>query len=82
MRALLIVIALVVVAVLVGWITVRVNGNHQATVTVETEKIKEDTHQVIDKGSEVLDEAGQSLKEAAEHVREKNADHPVPQTNP
>lgn len=63
MRAVLAFVVIVIVLVLLGWVTIRTNGNNQATVTVETEKIEKDTHQAIRKGGEAVENAGQKLQE-------------------
>lgn len=66
MRAVAILIAVIILLVLIGWVTFRINGNNQATVTVETGKIKEDTHTILEKGSEAVEETGRTLKEAVQ----------------
>ena len=66
MRALLVLIVVVVVLVCVGWVTIRTNGNHQATVTVETEKIQKDTHDIVEKGEAAVEKAGKKIHESVE----------------
>ncbi|WP_437223571.1 hypothetical protein SH661x_003269 [Planctomicrobium sp. SH661] len=69
MRALLIVIAIIIVLLLIGWITIQTNGRNQATVTVDTVKMEKDTHEIVEKGSEALEETGKTLQNAVERER-------------
>lgn len=66
MRALLILIVIAILLVLVGWVTIRTNGNNQATVTVETQKIKEDTRDVVEKSEKAVEEVGQKIRKSTE----------------
>lgn len=53
MRAILCATVIVLLMVLAGWLTFARNGN-QASVTIETQKIKHDTERAIDRGKDVL----------------------------
>ena len=81
MRAVLALIVLVLVLLVLGWITVRTNGNNQATVTVETQKIEKDTHQVIEKSEEALEAAGQKIHENL-NSKSPSDDSKAPESTP
>jgi hypothetical protein len=76
MRGLLILIVLIVVLVLVGWITFS-RDSGRASINVETNEIREDTGELMQKGSEVLQEAEE---EVSPDAKTRDADEPVSTT--
>lgn len=55
MRTLVIAVLLVLVLILVGWISFHYNGT-RASVTLETERIEQDTERLIHEGREAVDD--------------------------
>jgi hypothetical protein len=68
MRSLIIAVLLVLVLVLVGWVSFHYSG-HRASVTLETERIEQDTSRLIDEGREAV----RDVRERAAEVREPEA---------
>jgi hypothetical protein len=64
MRALILLAAIVLVLALVGWITFR-KGPEGPSVTIESEKIRQDTKQVMDSGAQMLHKAGDKVEAKA-----------------
>lgn len=60
MRALLIVIALVLVFAFLGWITFSKSPDH-TSVNLETDKIRSDTTNAMQSGAEMLHRAGDKV---------------------
>ncbi len=54
MRVLLVIVLLIVVFVALGYVTMSRDGN-SATVTVDTDKVKSDTTEVLKKTNDALD---------------------------
>ena len=65
MRGLLIVIALILILILVGWITVSFTGE-RASITLEKEKIKQDTHEITESARDFSDKADKRIDGAIE----------------
>ncbi len=65
MRALLIILGLIVIFALVGWITFS-DDDGRASINVETNEIREDTGEIMNKGSELLKDAEQEVAPANE----------------
>lgn len=63
MKALLVVVVLVCVFALVGWVTFNLSPG-DASVTLETDKIKQDTQKVVDKSKEAFQDTKENLSEA------------------
>lgn len=63
MRTLIIAVLLVLLLVLVGWISFQYNGS-RATVTLETERIEEDTERLVDEGRDAV----RNVRERAEET--------------
>jgi hypothetical protein len=63
MRALILLVAIVVVLALLGWVTFN-RGDGRASINLETQEIREDTRQVLQSGSEALDRAGETAAPA------------------
>jgi hypothetical protein len=75
MRVLLIVLALIVVFALVGWITFS-DDDGRASINLETDEIREDTGEVMNKGSELLKDAEQEVAPDGE-TRDEETSQPV-----
>ena len=67
MRVLIIVIALILVGVLVGWITFSKGPDH-SSVNIETGAIRQDTKQAVESGAQLLHRAGDKLQTEAERT--------------
>jgi hypothetical protein len=61
MRGLLIAIALVLLMIVVGWITVSFTSD-SASVTLEKEKIKQDTQELSDSAREFVNKADERVE--------------------
>jgi hypothetical protein len=75
MRGLLILIVVIFVLVLVGWITFS-RDSGRASINVETNEIREDTGELMQKGSEALQEAEEEISPDAKRA----ADEPISTT--
>ena len=62
MRAILIVAAVLLVMVALGWLSFRSN-REKATLTIETQKIERDAEQAVDKGKELIREARENVRD-------------------
>jgi hypothetical protein len=62
MRAVLIGIAVILLAVILGWVTFN-RSPDKAEISIETKKIKHDAEKVIEKGKAALDDAEKKGKE-------------------
>lgn len=61
MKAALIIIALILCAALIGWITFDSTGD-RASVNIETQEIKQDTKKAVKKGKDLIDDAKQEIR--------------------
>jgi len=61
MRALILLVAIVLVLALVGWISFS-KGPDRASVNIESERIRQDTKQVMESGAQVLHKAGDKIE--------------------
>jgi hypothetical protein len=61
MRALILIIAIVVLMALIGWVTFGV-GPNRSSINLETEEIRQDTREALASGAEALDKAGDSIR--------------------
>jgi hypothetical protein len=57
MRALILIVALVLVLALVGWVTFS-RDDGRTSINLETQEIRQDTQDILDRGSEALKQAG------------------------
>ena len=64
MRALILLAAIVVVLALIGWISFR-KGPEGPSVTIESERIRQDTKKVMDSGAQMLHKAGDKVEAKA-----------------
>ncbi|MEX2171835.1 MAG: hypothetical protein WD851_21120 [Pirellulales bacterium] len=65
MRGLLIIIALILILLLVGWITVSFTGD-RASITLEKEKIKQDTQEISDSARDFTNKADKRIEGVVE----------------
>jgi hypothetical protein len=72
MRTLIIVIAVVVVLVLVGWVSFS-HGPNRSSINVETNKIEKDAQSMVESGSQMLDNAKQSVERPQATTRSSGA---------
>jgi hypothetical protein len=77
MRALLIVLAVVLIFALVGWISFS-KGPDRASINVESEKIRQDTKQAMESGAELLHKAGDKVQAEANRQRPETPTHSEP----
>ena len=76
MRAVLVLIAIVLVLSLVGWISFH-RSPEGPSVQVETEKIRHDTKDVVQSGANLLHKAGDEVQEAVPPNDGQNQAAPV-----
>ena len=62
MRVALVIAAVLLGLVLLGWITFRGSSN-EATITIEADKIRQDTGEAVQEGKSMLREAKENLSE-------------------
>ena len=75
MRVLILLAAIVLVLALIGWISFS-NGPDHASITIESDKIRQDTKEVMESGAQVLHKAGDRVDADA------NRQPSEPPTNP
>jgi hypothetical protein len=68
MKALFVVVAIVLVLVVAGWLTISRSGGKPAVI-LETERIEADAERAAEKGRELLHETTEKVEE----LREENA---------
>jgi hypothetical protein len=71
MRALIVVVALVLIFVLIGWITFS-KGPDRSSINIESDRIRADTKDAMDSGAKLLHKAGDKV-EAEAHRPSENA---------
>ena len=76
MRALILIAAIVLILALVGWISFS-KGPDKTSINIESDKIRQDTKQVMESGAQILHRAGDKVE--AEASREPN--NVQPKTN-
>lgn len=69
MRGLLIAIAIILILIVVGWISVSFTGD-RASVTLEKEKIKQDTQELTDSAREFVNKADERVEGIVEPEQE------------
>ena len=74
MRVVLVVAAVLLGMVLLGWITFRASSN-EATITIEGDQIRQDTQEAVQEGKSML-------REAKETLRERQPDEPNSEPEP
>lgn len=70
MRAIIILIAIIVVCALVGWISFS-NGPGRSSINIETNEIRQDTKQVMQSGADLLHKAGDKVEQEANQPNEQ-----------
>ena len=70
MRALLLIVAIILICALVGWISFS-SGPGKSSINVETEEIRQDTKNVLQSGAELLHQAGDKIEEKANQPNEQ-----------
>lgn len=60
MRTIIVLAAAVLILALVGWVTFSF-GPGRSSINLETDKVKQDTHDAMESGTELLDDAGQVI---------------------
>jgi hypothetical protein len=63
MRALIVLVAALILLALVGWITFSHHPG-QSSINLETNKIKHDTREAMESGARILDNAKQNIERA------------------
>jgi hypothetical protein len=74
MRAVIVILALVVLCALVGWISFS-NDPDRKSINLETDEIRQDTKEVMRSGAELLHKAGDKVE--AETNRQNEQASPV-----
>jgi Flp pilus assembly protein TadB len=75
MRAIIIVAVILLVMVALGWLSFRASQD-RATMTIETQKIEQDTEQAVEKGREVWQDARKNLRDGRDQPA--TSDPPAP----
>jgi hypothetical protein len=73
MKALLVIVAIVAVLALIGWITFG-TGDDRASLSIETDKIRQDTREAVEEGGEFIEGARQEIRE---ELRDDETDAPA-----
>ncbi len=80
MKAFLIVVAILLLMVLIGWLSFGLSDN-TAAVRLNTEKIEQDTSEAVEKGKNLVNEAEEEIREEQREERIEDAgelsDEPV-----
>jgi hypothetical protein len=77
MRAIILLAAIVLVLALVGWISFS-KGPDRASINIESDRIRQDTKQVMESGGQMLHKAGDKVE--AEAHRPSNSPDAEPVT--
>jgi Tfp pilus assembly protein PilV len=62
MRAILIIAIVVLAMIALGWLSFH-GGSDRATMTIETQKMEQDTERAVEKGREAIRDAKQELRD-------------------
>ena len=65
MRALILLAAIVLVLMFIGWISFS-KGPDRTSINIESDKIRQDTKQIMGSGAELLHKAGDEVETKAE----------------
>ena len=63
MRAIILLLAVVVLLVFIGWLTVS-SGPDRASINIEKQEIKEDTREMLEAGDKAIERARQSVDQS------------------
>lgn len=69
MRAIIVLLAIVVISALVGWISFSNDPDH-SSINIETNKIRQDTKQVMQSSAVVLHNAGDQVEQEVSRPNE------------
>jgi hypothetical protein len=75
MRALILLAAIVLILALVGWISFS-KGPDRASINIESDRIRQDTKQVMESGAEILHKAGDKVESEADRQPNDTATNP------
>ena len=64
MRALIFLAAIILVLALIGWISFN-KGPDRASINIESDRIRQDTKQIMESGAQVLHQAGDKVEAEA-----------------
>lgn len=70
MKAVIAIVLAVALMFFLGWMTVQKSGD-RATVTIETQKMKDDSEKALEKARAVSEGAGRKTREAIDKTEEK-----------
>ena len=77
MKVILIVLAIVIVLVLIGWVSFGTTDSG-ASVSVDTDQIQQDTGEVIERGGELIEKTRDEIREERrEHIGDDTDAEPV-----
>ena len=77
MKAILIVLAIVIVLVLIGWVSFGTSDNG-ASISVDTDRIQQDTGEAIERGGELIENTRDEIREE----RREHDDDPAIEAEP
>jgi hypothetical protein len=77
MRALILLAVIVLVLALVGWISFN-KGPDRTSINIESERIRQDTKQVMESGAQILHKAGDKAESSREPSHTPAANDPAP----
>ena len=75
MRALILLVAIVLVLAVAGWISFS-KGPDRASINIESEKIRQDTKQVMESSAQVLHKAGDKVGDEANREPSRASEKP------
>ena len=75
MRALILLAAIVLVLALVGWISFS-KGPDRASINIESDRIRQDTKQVMESGAQMLHKAGDKVEPETNRQPANTASNP------
>jgi hypothetical protein len=79
MRAIIFVVAVLLIMALVGWISFS-SGPSRSSINIETQEIKQDTEKVMHSGAELLKDAGEAVEGKDDRVDPEST--VIPTTTP
>jgi hypothetical protein len=77
MRVIILLAAIVLVLAFVGWITFS-KGPAGPSVTIESERIRQDTKRVMDSGAQMLHKAGDKVEAESNRAPNQAPGYPAP----
>ncbi|MCC7422373.1 MAG: hypothetical protein IT428_19005 [Planctomycetaceae bacterium] len=70
MKAVIAIVLAIALMLFLGWMTVQKSGD-RTTVTIETQKMKDDTEQALEKGRTAAEKAGRKTRAAIDQTEEE-----------